>query len=191
MPVKQQRRLSLLKKDQWLDTLAGALVFVAFLVALTHRPDRLAASTPTMPALGPSRVPDRVVRTSGMLFAIDSVQDSGRQSDNGGAATSALDPRAGHVITVTGWAVDGGAQRPGTAVMIEVDSRRRIRARYGIPRPDVAAYFGVPACLASGFQARISATGLRAGRHSVSLLMRAADGKALYTEKDKVTLTVI
>jgi hypothetical protein len=84
-------------------------------------------------------------------------------------------PRAS-VLGVHGWAFDPSTLQAAGGLAYRVDAGPWRDAGYHIPRPDVALFFGLPNAVASGFDARVSTTGWRSGRHEVELATVSANG---------------
>ena len=64
-------------------------------------------------------------------------------------------------------------------VDIIVDNRA-FPTTYGIDRPDVANYLGVPGYVASGFIARLNGADLGHGEHTLSIRILSADRRCYY-----------
>jgi hypothetical protein len=81
-------------------------------------------------------------------------------------------------IIIAGWGADAARGRPARSITVRLrDSSGRA---YWAPtvrddRPDVASFFNDPALTASGFTGVISARGLAAGEHEVSIVMDTGD----------------
>src|SRR5215469_460857 len=100
----------------------------------------------------------------GPLYNIDSI----------GNATAPLAGKTPQVrldaqLTLNGWTIDQDAKQPAGGVELVVDSVRTFPASYGIPRPDVAAYFKLSSYEPSGFSASIPTKGLGPGLHRLAL----------------------
>jgi phosphoglycerol transferase len=72
-------------------------------------------------------------------------------------------------LTLNGWTIDQDAKQPAGGVELVVDGAKTFPATYGIPRPDVAAYFKLPSYELSGFSASISSKDLGPGLHHLAL----------------------
>jgi hypothetical protein len=66
---------------------------------------------------------------------------------------------------------------------------RAFAAFYGIDRPDVAEYFGMPGLSASGFAARLAGAELAQGGQRLSIRVLAAD-RSCYYEGPSVQVAV-
>jgi hypothetical protein len=87
-------------------------------------------------------------------------------------------PLAGEFLVV-GWAVDTPNHRLAADVDVVVDERP-FPAFYGIDRPDVAEYLGVPDYRASGFTARLPGADAGRGEHTISIRILSADRRCYY-----------
>lgn len=89
-------------------------------------------------------------------------------------------PRPGDVVAgrlrVEGWAFKPGADLARVDVLL--DGEVVARAEHGLPRPDVAAYWGLPAAdgVGHGFRAELPLAGRAAGRAWLGLRLHGADG---------------
>lgn len=96
-----------------------------------------------------------------------------RVGDGGPESSAAITLRPGQAIHVGGWAAFRG--RPSKTACLVVDGRIfAATGLYGITRADVAAAFGKPAMVATGFD--LTAT-LPAGRHRIGVA--AVDGSLI------------
>ena len=82
-------------------------------------------------------------------------------------------------FSVTGWAIDERNHSPAGDVDIVVGNTAA-SAFYGLDRPDVARYFGVPAYLGSGFTAKLSGQDVRKDASTLSVRILAADRSCYY-----------
>jgi hypothetical protein len=79
--------------------------------------------------------------------------------------------RRGDVLEVRGWAADGGALEPVDAACVTIDGHIVAqRARYGLPRPDVASAMGGAALGSSGYADQFAARDLAPGAHTLTVL---------------------
>lgn len=92
-------------------------------------------------------------------------------------------------LEVIGWAVDGEAAKPASAVEIVIDGIP-FRARYGIERPDIAAHFGVEDYLRCGFAFTMKARLLSRGLHFLGARLVSADGSRYQKSPDLPILVV-
>ena len=76
--------------------------------------------------------------------------------------------KGGGSIHLEGWAFDANANLPCGAIDVAVDGKPLGRIRYGIPRPDVAAFYKDTQHVSTGFAGTISTKGLRPGETSGS-----------------------
>jgi hypothetical protein len=83
------------------------------------------------------------------------------------------------MLLVQGWAFDGFAREPASAVLIELDGKL-YRADYGAPRMDVAALFKSRALSATGFQWSMPAWKLGSSNHAISIKVLSSDGKGYF-----------
>ena len=98
-------------------------------------------------------------------FTIDATAAAGRERPYAGAPVAV---QAGDDLSVRGWAFDPATQRSAERFVYRVDRGPWRDAAYHIPRPDVAAAFGLPGVLASGFRADVAAGALSPGTHRVA-----------------------
>ena len=79
-------------------------------------------------------------------------------------------------IDVEGWALKSGAGLARVEVLL--DGEPVAQARYGLPRPDVASYWGLPASdgAAFGFTAHVAPDGRAPGRAWLGLRLHGTDG---------------
>ena len=80
-------------------------------------------------------------------------------------------------LRLAGWAVDREAETVPTAVELILDGTR-YRCRSGLPRTDVAEYFGEPGFAAAGFECLLPPGALAPGEHRVKLWIVLADSEA-------------
>jgi hypothetical protein len=102
--------------------------------------------------------------------------------------TGPLRIRASGSLKVDGWAVDEKAKALAAGVDVVIDGKA-YRALYGRSRPDVAAYFHVPAYLNAGFSASVPMAAVGPGRHRLALRVIAQDRKS-YSEGAAIELDV-
>jgi hypothetical protein len=135
----------------------------------------LAAACHKQPSLG-----NLEARDAGSQFEhaynLDGMDD---QSFEGGK-TPLLDASVNQDHRLYGWAIDGVAQKPASGVVLLIDRKREVAARYGVPRPDVAVALHVPQFANTGFELKIKKGDLPRGTHTVSILILSADGAAFY-----------
>jgi hypothetical protein len=88
-----------------------------------------------------------------------------------------LDQRA--VLVLQGWATDAAARHPVAAVCLLVDGKpsARVRASYGVDRPDVARAFGAADVARSGFDVQINGADLAPGPHDLVVVGVDARGR--------------
>ena len=110
-------------------------------------------------------------RAGAALAAIDLIGD--------GAAGREVTIGADQPIVVTGWALDGAARQPATAVYLLLDGRYTYRASYGAARPDVAHAVGVAGTDRFGFTATLPPGMATPGQqHTLTVRIVTADGTA-------------
>ena len=80
-------------------------------------------------------------------------------------------------IAITGWAIDRRAGAPASGVEVVIDGQAPVPAAYGYGRGDVAAFYQRPSYLNCGFRARMPASILSIGSHTLTIRVIAADGK--------------
>jgi len=85
--------------------------------------------------------------------------------------------KAGHGVTVTGWAIANDGSAVAGGVCLDVDRKiARARVIYGILRPDVAAATKKPALQPSGFEISIPRDALRRGNHVLRIIVIEPEG---------------
>jgi methyltransferase family protein len=82
-------------------------------------------------------------------------------------------------MVVAGWALDARRRRPAVAVDLVLDGAT-YRASVGICRADVAAAYGDPAYVRSGFRARFPPGAVSAGPHKLEIRVVVAGGREYY-----------
>lgn len=82
-------------------------------------------------------------------------------------------------VRLDGFAFDPIAKAPAKGVDVVIDGTA-YGTRYGAARPDVAAYFKVPALAATGFRTTLPAGTLKPGTHTAVVRVIAADGAGYY-----------
>jgi hypothetical protein len=70
-------------------------------------------------------------------------------------------------LHVEGWAFDVKAGAPCGAVDVAIDGKAIDRIRYGLPRPDVGAFYKDTQHVPTGFAGSVFTKGLRPGKHQV------------------------
>ncbi len=124
------------------------------------------------------------------MFSIDTVSLPGAAKRRGVWGPPPGAPPGGHVVRLTGWAVDQAERAPASGLAVRVDDGKIFTASYGSDRPDVARVLGDPAYRYSGFTARLEAP-LAPGPHRVSLLIYARrTGGGYYLERNCMILEV-
>ena len=93
-------------------------------------------------------------------------------------------------LVVSGWAIDDLHQAAAAHVDVVID-QKLFSASYGIDRSDVSAYFKVPAYLASGFTARISAQQLAKGSHTLSIRVLSHNRTCYYQSPAARDVTIV
>ena len=83
-------------------------------------------------------------------------------------------------ITVDGWAIDEPHGNVAAGVEVVIDGTP-YRAKYDIPRGDVATAKGSPAYTTSGFTVSFPARGLGRGMHTLALRIVASDRSCYYS----------
>jgi len=92
-------------------------------------------------------------------------------------------------FTVTGWAVDILAKDAAGGVIIDIDGKL-YSAHYGGERKDVANYFKVPGYQYSLFVARIPASIIGQGKHTLCLKVLTNDKRAYYSPEQQVMFEI-
>ncbi len=91
-------------------------------------------------------------------------------------------------LTLSGWAADGVNKRTADGVEVLIDGKH-YRAQSGLDRPDVAAYFKVPAYGKSGFRFVAPPKTFSAGKHVLSIRILVNDSRA-YFEGSEVSVEI-
>lgn len=91
-------------------------------------------------------------------------------------------------IDLSGFAVDGIAQKPAGGVDIVIDGLP-FRAHYGISRPDVAQYFKVPEYSQAGYSFSIAARYFGPGPHKLAVRVVSND-QTKYCEGPLLALVI-
>jgi len=111
-------------------------------------------------------------------------QPAGFFLDHVGQASDPFNKRpavtaAGQPVVLDGFGFDPVAKAPAKGVDVIVDDRAYGTA-YGAGRPDVAAFFKVPALVNVGFRTTLPAGTLAPGAHTAVVRVISADGKGYY-----------
>jgi hypothetical protein len=93
-------------------------------------------------------------------------------------------------LYVAGWAADAEAGDEAADVLLLVDGRMQIPLVYGLYRPDVAEAYHNPRLRFVGYTAWIAPQALTPGRHSVSLMILTASGKAYRESAQHIQIEV-
>jgi hypothetical protein len=88
----------------------------------------------------------------------------------------------GEPLVLDGFAFDPVAKAPAKAVDLVVDGKA-YGATYGHARPDVAAFFKVPALAATGYKVTLPAGTLAKGAHSLAVRVVAAGGEGYFESR--------
>jgi hypothetical protein len=91
---------------------------------------------------------------------------------------------------LTGWAIDAAAKHPAGGVVLLIDRKRELLTNYGVLRADVAAALGEPKYRRTGFELHLKPDQLAKGKHTISMLIISADGRAFYRTKAEWSLEV-
>jgi hypothetical protein len=108
-------------------------------------------------------------------YSVDQINKKGISDD-----PIIIRKESGGQILVEGWAIDGKARLPASAVFVSFDSGKEYRAYYSICRPDVAAHFGVDELTYSGFASVISPDELPVGDRSFRVKIVTHDRQGYY-----------
>lgn len=163
-----------------------ALLFAGAALLVFELGGRNTAVTPVGAFSALLRLPTLTARTR---FSIDTV-GVGPTTYVVRGVQPKIEAPSGTVLTVTGWAVDDAARKPGKAIFVRVDDGPPVVARDGIERDDVASALGVPAYAASGFEAKIPTAGLQPGQHELSLEIANVAGTGLYRVPKRIEFVV-
>lgn len=93
-------------------------------------------------------------------------------------------------VTLRGWALDGATRGRARAIYILIDGRDIYRATDGYDRPDVARAVGLTAGAKVGFDATLPPELLPPGRHTLSVRIVTADGRARADGAQPLTIEV-
>jgi hypothetical protein len=175
---------------------AIVVAFVALLLGAVVYPALHGAQAPAPPVAAPAAAPVAVAlhspppltglkRFPGQVpISIDAVSQGAKSFAFAPSATK-VDLSLAQPIMVSGWAADYG--KPAAGVYVVIDGTRRIPARYGADRPDVARVLGAPDDRYVGFEAEIPPNVLRPGVHTISTLVVASNRRGYYTPKAHAT----
>ena|ERR1700722_981167 len=89
-------------------------------------------------------------------------------------------------VPIVGWAVDQDAKTGAGGVEIVIDGTP-LAARYGLPRPDVASAYGIPAYTNVGYSLELTADEFTPGAHTAFVRVLSNDRKG-YWEVGPYTL---
>jgi hypothetical protein len=95
---------------------------------------------------------------------------------------------ASQPVQVSGWAIDESTKALASNVDVVLDGVP-YAARYGVPRPDVAAYLKDAKYERSGYEYSIPVSQLPKGAHTVSIRVVMSDAKT-YVQSPDVMVTV-
>ncbi|HEX7177606.1 MAG TPA: hypothetical protein VF240_20270 [Pyrinomonadaceae bacterium] len=101
-----------------------------------------------------------------------------------------INPKSTPSFAITGWAVDQQAQTEAGGVIINIDGSKDVLAKYGQPRPDVAAHLKNTKYTNSGFIATMDASSLAKGRHTLTVRVVTADRKGYFEHKNKYEIEI-
>ncbi len=122
-------------------------------------------------------------RAGTALAAIDRI--------GGTAPSQGVTIAADQPIIVVGWALDGAARRPATAVYLLLDGRYTYRAEYGAARSDVATAVSSTGGDRVGFTTTLPPGMATPGRrHTLAVRIVTADGNAYADSAPLATFTV-
>ncbi len=93
-------------------------------------------------------------------------------------------------MALRGWALDGATRGRARAIYILIDGRDTYRATDGYDRPDVARAVGLTAGAKVGFDATLPPELLPPGRHTLSVRIVTADGRAWADGAQPLTIEV-
>lgn len=96
-------------------------------------------------------------------------------------------PEGREILSITGWAIDSGADAPAEGVYLEIDGEA-YPAFYGVVREGLARRFG-PEFREAGFARTIAGGEIAPGEHELSLLIVGGDGQSYY-RTESVTFTL-
>lgn len=96
----------------------------------------------------------------------------------------------GHLIVVSGWAVDATRHSRARGVTVVIDGKRFVRASYGAKRPDVAASLHSSAYTHSGFTAAFPTDNLAPGRHIIRISVTAGSQRGSVVEPQRVPFII-
>ncbi len=149
----------------------GLIAIVVLLTALVVRPRPLPSGSAIF---GTALITPLTAAVPGRTFAIDWLVTGDQRSP----VSSPLMMASGPPIMVIGWVLDPRTSTPVNHLIVRDDHTVSPPIfRCHEPRPDVASVLGVPAAVASGFQAIIQTKALTAGSHTFSVDAIANDGR--------------
>jgi hypothetical protein len=166
---------------RWLDLVFGVLIVVGIAgVFFTAVPNVPPVYTTLPSKNGPS------------AFSLDTLSvASGPTVVVAGHPAPEVTAPLGADVRITGWAVDVGAAKPASSVLIVVDGRVAGRAAPGERRLDVATALHLPTAETSGFSGVVPAKVLPLGRHTVSFRVVDAAGGGYFPVRGQVMVSVV
>jgi hypothetical protein len=136
-------------------------------------------------AAGPAPAGPEAAPTQGLSAGLAKrPQTAGFFLDHIGQATDPFSKRpavtaGAQPVLLDGFGFDPQSKAPAKGVDVVIDGVA-YGTKYGIARPDVAAYFKVPALSAVGFRTTLPAGTLKPGAHTAVIRVVAADGAGFY-----------
>ncbi len=94
-----------------------------------------------------------------------------------------------YILRLRGWAVDPSTAQSAAGILVEVAGRESWLTGGGM-RPDVAAHFGVPEYMNSGFNGIVLLGRLPPGRHQVAFRVVSHDGQGFYDDGQRREVVV-
>jgi hypothetical protein len=197
-------------RKYWVELAIAALAVIALLVGLvlTHHgqapPDTAAAGAPsatdaaassttttatTATATAKTANASLPVLSRGTTFWIERVQHGTTLEHFAAGKPLVFTMKPGETLSIGGWAFDGSAGAPATAVVGQVDSTRTDGV-YGMHRPDVGQVFKNPKLDDVGYTIDFPASDFTPGKHTIALLVENAAQTGYYPIHNIAIVTV-
>jgi hypothetical protein len=101
-----------------------------------------------------------------------------------------LDSKQDRDWILWGWAIDAPANKPAGGVVLILDGKTELPAKYGVERQDIAVALGNPEYAHSGYQAHLKSGDLSKGHHTAAVVIITADRRGYYRPKAEWSFTV-
>ena len=194
-------------RKYWVELAIAALAVIALLVGLvlTHHgqaaPDTAAAGAPSATDAAASTTTTATTATKakadaslpvlsrGTTFWIERVQHGTTVEHFAAGKPLVFTMKPGETLSIGGWAFDGSAGAPATAVVGQVDGTRTDGV-YGMHRPDVGQVFKNPKLADVGYTIDFPASDFPPGKHTIALLVENAAQTGYYPIHNIAIVTV-